>query len=453
MMTGNWGKKKGVAQMYPRLTFLQSLSFLRRVDAPSSDASTSKLTGPRHYHPSQVGFLCLTGDTEILMSDGSVKLIKDVVNGDSVKTYDYQSGNLIDTQVKNWFSQSCDKLIKVTFTNGKQIKCTPDHEFLVKFNNGFEDVYEMKVVNNIQENEYLIEVNNGIINYVKIIDVVEITPELVYDFETVENTHNFVANSLVISNCCVESPEHSNIGLVKHLSLLGSITVGSHSQANIIYNMLIENVNFIHLNNHSAINLATITKVFLNGEWIGMTDKPDLLYKELRILKQNGVILRTNGIIHDMTRGEIKVYTESGRLFRPIINVKDNKVVLTDTMINEIITDPKLKGLNKFDALITKYPDAIDYIDMEEQYYALVAESKDKVLEMKKRETGVFPDKNEPIINRYDSSMILRYTHSEFHPSMIIGIIAGNIPFANHNQGPRNIFQYANQNQSELLIQ
>jgi DNA-directed RNA polymerase beta subunit len=154
-----------------------------------------------------------------------------------------------------------------------------------------------------------------------------------------------------------------------------------------------------------------------------------------------------------MTRGEIKVYTESGRLFRPIINVKDNKVVLTDTMINEIITDPKLKGLNKFDALITKYPDAIDYIDMEEQYYALVAESKDKVLEMKKRETGVFPDKNEPIINRYDSSMILRYTHSEFHPSMIIGIIAGNIPFANHNQGPRNIFQYANQNQSELLIQ
>jgi hypothetical protein len=27
---------------------------------------------------------------------------------------------------------------------------------------------------------------------------------------------------------------------------------------------------------------------------------------------------------------------------------------------------------------------------------------------------------------------------------MVLGIIAGNIPFANHNQGPRNIFQYAN---------
>lgn len=453
MMTGNWGKKKGVAQMYPRLTFLQSLSFLRRVDAPSSDASTSKLTGPRHYHPSQVGFLCLTGDTEILMSDGSIKLIKDVINGDSVKSYDYQSGNLIDTQVKNWFSQSCDKLIKVTFSNDKQIKCTPDHEFLVKSNNGFEDVFEMKVVSKIQENEKVIEVNNGLTNYVNIINVEEIQPEIVYDFETVENTHNFVANSIILKNCCVESPEHSNIGLVKHLSLLGSITVGSHDQANIIYNMLKENPNFIHLNNHSAVNLATVTKVFLNGEWVGMSDKPNELFKEFRILKQNGVISRTNGITHDMNRGEIRFYTESGRLYRPIINVKDNKVILTDTMISDVVSDPKLKGLNRFDALITKYPEAIDYMDMEEQYFSLVAENKDKVLEMKKREIGVFPDKNEPIINRYDSSLVLRYTHCEFHPSMVIGIIAGNIPFANHNQGPRNIFQYANQNQSELLIQ
>ncbi len=310
MMTGNWGKKKGVAQMYPRLTFLQSLSFLRRVDAPSADASTSKLTGPRHYHPSQVGFLC-----------------------------------------------------------------------------------------------------------------------------------------------CVESPEHSNIGLVKHLSLLGSITVGSQAQAILIYKMICENANFIHLNNHSAINLAVMTKVFLNGEWIGMSDKPNELFKELRLLKQNGIILRTNGMTHDIVRGEIRVYTESGRLYRPIINVKNNEVVLKDNMINDVVNDVKLKGLNKFDALITKYPEAIDYMDMEEQFFALVAEYKDKVAEMKSRETNVFPDKNEPIINRYDNSMVLRYTHCEFHPSMIIGIIAGNIPFANHNQGPRNIFQYANQNQSELLIQ
>jgi hypothetical protein len=62
---------------------------------------------------------------------------------------------------------------------------------------------------------------------------------------------------------------------------------------------------------------------------------------------------------------------------------------------------------------------------------------------MKKRESQIIPDSSEPNINRYDDSLILKYTHCEIHPTMVIGIIAGNIPFANHNQGPRNIFQYA----------
>ncbi len=127
-------------------------------------------------------------------------------------------------------------------------------------------------------------------------------------------------------------------------------------------------------------------------------------------------------------------------------------MLITDKIIDDICKDNKLRGLNKFDALITKYPDTIDFIDMEEQFYALVAEYKDKVLEMKRRESNVYEDKTEPIINRYDTSLVLKYTHCEFHPSMILGIIAGNIPFANHNQGPRNIFQYAKQGQGKLLI-
>lgn len=300
MMTGNWLKKKGVAQMYPRLTFLQSLSFLRRVDAPSGDSSTMKLTGPRHYHPSQVGFLCP-----------------------------------------------------------------------------------------------------------------------------------------------IESPEHSNIGLVKNLALLSSICIGSNEQTEIIYNILISNKNFIHINNHSSTQLVNDIKVFLNGEWIGLTNNSNELYVELRKLKQNGIIIKTNSIIYDIPKGEIKIYTDSGRLFRPLLNVKNNKIVLTDKIINSVLGDKSLKGINKWEALIEKYPETIDFVDMEEQYYMLVSDYKSNIEEMKKRESNVYEDSDKPIINRYDNSMIINYTHCEFHPTTVIGIIAGNIPFANHNQGPRNIFQYA----------
>ena len=32
------------------------------------------------------------------------------------------------------------------------------------------------------------------------------------------------------------------------------------------------------------------------------------------------------------------------------------------------------------------------------------------------------------------------YTHCEFHPVMMLGSVSACIPFANHNQAPRNIF-------------
>jgi len=307
LLTGNWGKKKGVAQMYPRLTFLQSISILRRVDAPSSDASTMKLTGPRHLHPSQTGFLS-----------------------------------------------------------------------------------------------------------------------------------------------AVESPEHSNIGLVKHLSLLGSITIGSVAQNNIIYKMLVENDKFTHLDNHQSIDLPILIKIFLNGEWIGTTNKPFELYTEIKSLKQNSIISNMVGIIYDIERAEIKLFTDTGRLYRPILNVKNNEVVLTNKMIEDVINNKNKNTSNtsKWEELIMKYPEAIDFIDSDEQFYTHIACDKNMVKIMKDREKLLYPDDNNPILNRYDESMILEYTHCEIHPFLVEGMMTGIIPFANHNQGPRNIYSFAQGKQS-----
>lgn len=58
LLTGAWGKKKGVAQMVQRLSYLQMLSSLRRINSPTVDASTNKLTAPRHLNSSILGALC-----------------------------------------------------------------------------------------------------------------------------------------------------------------------------------------------------------------------------------------------------------------------------------------------------------------------------------------------------------------------------------------------------------
>lgn len=64
LLTGTWGKKKGVAQMLQRLSYLQMLASLRRINSPTVDASTNKLTSPRHLHSSIVGPLCFIETSE-----------------------------------------------------------------------------------------------------------------------------------------------------------------------------------------------------------------------------------------------------------------------------------------------------------------------------------------------------------------------------------------------------
>ena len=37
----------------------------------------------------------------------------------------------------------------------------------------------------------------------------------------------------------------------------------------------------------------------------------------------------------------------------------------------------------------------------------------------------------------------VKFTHSEIHPSTILGVLASTIPFPDHNQSPRNTYQSA----------
>ncbi len=53
------------------------------------------------------------------------------------------------------------------------------------------------------------------------------------------------------------------------------------------------------------------------------------------------------------------------------------------------------------------------------------------------------PNINGSIINRYDETVYVKYTHCELHPMLMFGVITSNIPFANHNQSPRNYYNFA----------
>jgi len=90
LATGDFGikhansNKVGVAQVLNRLTYVSSLSHLRRISTPTD--KSGKLIPPRKLHNTSWGFLCpaecFDPETPILMWDGTSKLAKNIVIDD-----------------------------------------------------------------------------------------------------------------------------------------------------------------------------------------------------------------------------------------------------------------------------------------------------------------------------------------------------------------------------------
>jgi len=132
--------KVGVAQVLNRLTYVSSLSHLRRINTPLE--KSGELIAPRKLHGTTLGFLCcLTGDAEILLSNRlDTCPIRDIRDGDCVNTV--HRSTLVDepSDMKNFFCKTPDKLFEITTISGRTIKATGDHPFLINMGSGFEMV-------------------------------------------------------------------------------------------------------------------------------------------------------------------------------------------------------------------------------------------------------------------------------------------------------------------------
>jgi DNA-directed RNA polymerase II subunit RPB2 len=106
-----------------------------------------------------------------------------------------------------------------------------------------------------------------------------------------------------------------------------------------------------------------------------------------------------------------------------------------------------LEGIKTWDEFIMKYPTVIEFIDKEEEQNIMLAvfpkyiEFAHKIQKQKPISDPKELDKINRT-NRYDGNVYDKYTHCEIHPATILGIVSSNIPFPDHNQSPRGIFQY-----------
>jgi predicted phage terminase large subunit-like protein len=77
--------------------------------------------------------MCMTGETPVLMADGTEKKLQDIKVGDIVSTFD--NGKLSTSRVNNWQSSGVDSIYKIQTQSGKILRANERHPFLV-MNNG-----------------------------------------------------------------------------------------------------------------------------------------------------------------------------------------------------------------------------------------------------------------------------------------------------------------------------
>jgi len=256
----------------------------------------------------------------------------------------------------------------------------------------------------------------------------------------------------------VDTPDGGNIGLHKHMSISTAITNGFSSYP--IIKWIRANTSLKLLTECSPSALAQSTKVFLNGNWIGVLDNPIQTINNLKLFRRNGVIPVYTSISFSYESNIIYIYTDGGRLTRPIFyrdqvmtsdgQIYYNKISYDHGNIKEIIESRKynwsqvISGFEKKNDEFYNIRNNILY-DVNTLYPGY--DTLEKILEFFERNRAIIDyldtsEEESAFISNTPSNLKENkyYTHCEIDPSLIFGVMGNSIIYPETNQFPRDCF-------------
>jgi DNA-directed RNA polymerase beta subunit len=266
----------------------------------------------------------------------------------------------------------------------------------------------------------------------------------------------------------VDTPDGGNVGLHKYMSLGCMITSGYSSKAII---ELLRTVFFMELLSECMIEyIAHSTKVFVNGAWVGIVTKPveviDLLKKYRRI----GLIPIYTSISWSVKEDSIYIYTDSGRLTRPVlylVNHKpcyENEYVYNKLYSNDFNYNELLIGFNKFKSYNSEKREVAfstsDVINSNNVFFnlndlydkSLTTNALDELM----TKAGIIDyldtaESETALIATYSEQITKFTSHCEIHASLLLGVMGNQIVFPENNQLPRDLFACGQSKQAVSL--
>ena len=236
--------------------------------------------------------------------------------------------------------------------------------------------------------------------------------------------------------CTSETPTGASIGITKNMSIMTAISTATQTAAFLPWLRTTGRV--FAAEDITLEQRILFVPVYVNGGVFGYTDEPRLLTTVLRLLKRTGCLPYSASITFSIRDRKVYLYLDPGRPLRPLIWLPSSEPRFSPERFRALPTwrdmvmgslearrDATLSSTDFLDPLagkgarLTQYPEfllpfagVIEYVDPYEQNETFIA--------------------NNPAYIRPET------THMEVHPSTILSMMTSLIPFAPHNQSPRN---------------
>lgn len=214
--------------------------------------------------------------------------------------------------------------------------------------------------------------------------------------------------------CFLSTPDGENCGLVKNLAITGLVSTE-------VLDPLVDKLfdcGMEKLVDDTSTKLSGKNKVFLDGDWVGVCEDPISFVVELRTKRRHKELPQQVEIKRDEQQGEVRIFSDAGRILRPLLVVENLKKVKT------------FKGDDfTFQSLLDK--GIVELIGAEEEEDCSTA-------------WGI-----KYLLKGHDDPPV-KYTHCELDMSFLLGLSCGIIPYANHDHARRVLYQSEKHSQQAI---
>src|SRR3990170_2345629 len=242
--------------------------------------------------------------------------------------------------------------------------------------------------------------------------------------------------------CPNETPEGQNCGLVKNTALVIDVSEGFPEGE---VHLLLADLGTRQVQGQAP----ELTRVYVNGDLIGLHDDPTTLVREIRERRRTGLLSHEVNVHYDENMNEVWINCDEGRIRRPLLTVKDGRPILNRRHLEDL----KIGKMRWSDLVRNGIVEWVDAEEEEDTYLAIYpfdvpARCKHCKTPLSRndvvwRNMGAAENQAELECRHCGKSLEVPslltkdHTHLELDPVTILGVASGLVPYPEHNSSPR----------------